>query len=127
MAFFCRLTIVLLSIDIWDPQEYFRTCNGNVIIEYDSNVVNPSPFPQPDPIEYCEHFDIEEIKKSAPWVPAVVVCDCPFIPPSPLITFLSFSGYLSLVFSFSTQQHRQASSIFACIQCSFYVLERFSS
>ena len=28
----------------------------------------------PDPVEYYEQYDINEIKKSAPWVPAVVVC-----------------------------------------------------
>ena len=37
-------------------------------------VVTLSHLPPPDPVEYYEQYDINEIKKSAPWVPAVVVC-----------------------------------------------------
>lgn len=37
------------------------------------HVVVPRPLLQPNPIDYCEHYDIEEIKRSAPWVPVVVV------------------------------------------------------
>ena len=63
---FLRIGVPFLTIGI------LLYLGSSGILPYLQWKFNPSPFPQPDPIEYCEHFNIEEIKKSAPWVPAVV-------------------------------------------------------
>ena len=38
-----------------------------------SIIVYPCSLPQIDPSLYYEPFDIDEIKRSAPWVPVVIV------------------------------------------------------
>lgn len=74
----CRLTLEnwLSRLVYWDRQGSSPIYAGLVEMSISNfiNLVFPSTLPPPDPVEYCEHYNIEEIKRSAPWVPVVVVC-----------------------------------------------------